>query len=137
MARGRVILDKIGIREDANKLARAEVKRGGRKVLNRSAILCPVDTGRLRAAGRIKLKELSRGPVAVVEYPVSYAAAVHDGTRPHIIRARRGKALRFMVDGQFVFATAVRHPGTQPAPFLRRAGQEVAAAEGWRFIRRG
>lgn len=35
------------------------------------------------------------------------------GTRPHIIRARNAHALRFMMDGQLVFAKYVHHPGTQ------------------------
>ncbi|WP_327188047.1 hypothetical protein [Streptomyces sp. NBC_01334] len=46
---------------------------------------------------------------------------VLEGTRPHIIRARWGNALRFEVDGQIVFASIVRHPGTRPNNFLGRA----------------
>ncbi|MFF5968283.1 hypothetical protein ACFY64_32075 [Streptomyces collinus] len=45
---------------------------------------------------------------------------VLDGTRPHIIRPRRARALRF-VDGRVVFAAYARHPGTRPNPFLQRA----------------
>lgn len=46
---------------------------------------------------------------------------VHNGTRPHLIRPRRARALRFVVDGQVVFARLVRHPGTSPSPFLTKA----------------
>ncbi|WP_234467785.1 hypothetical protein [Streptomyces sp. MBT62] len=46
---------------------------------------------------------------------------VLDGTRPHIIRPRRARALRFEVGGEVVFAGKVRHPGTRPNDFLARA----------------
>ncbi|PWI15947.1 hypothetical protein DI272_18600 [Streptomyces sp. Act143] len=46
---------------------------------------------------------------------------VLEGTRPHLIRARRARALRFEVDGQIVFAKVVRHPGTRPNNFMGRA----------------
>ena len=43
------------------------------------------------------------------------------GTRKHLIRPRRAKALHFYVDGTEVFTRLVRHPGTKPNPFLQRA----------------
>ena len=46
---------------------------------------------------------------------------VHNGTRPHLIRPRRARALRFVVDGQVVFAKVVRHPGWRGDPFLTKA----------------
>ncbi|MGW3565136.1 hypothetical protein ACWDSL_14795 [Streptomyces sp. NPDC000941] len=57
--------------------------------------------------------------VIVCDHPaVRY---VLNGTRPHIIRPRRSKVLRFDVDGRTVFAAYVRHPGTRPNNFLARA----------------
>lgn len=135
MASGSVRLDNSGVRSDANAAARDVVRRISRRVLNRSAILCPVDTGRLRASGRMSLREGPRGPQGVVEYPVSYAAAVHDGSRPHTIRARKKKALKFQMGGQTVIVKSVRHPGSQGRPFLRMAAEEVASAEGFQFRR--
>lgn len=58
---------------------------------------------------------------------------VNDGTRPHIIRPRRARALRFTVNGRVVFARVVNHPGTKPRPFLDRALREVAAQRGYSF----
>ncbi|MGC0418412.1 hypothetical protein [Embleya sp. AB8] len=49
---------------------------------------------------------------------------VLNGTRPHIIRPRRAKALRFAVGGRIVFAQVVHHPGTRPNNFLGRALRE-------------
>ncbi|MEV5929907.1 hypothetical protein ACPCSG_26990 [Streptomyces cellulosae] len=50
--------------------------------------------------------------------------AVHfvlNGTRPHIIRPRRAKALRFEAGGEVVFAAYARHPGTRPNNFMAQA----------------
>ncbi|WP_319646507.1 hypothetical protein [Streptomyces stelliscabiei] len=44
-----------------------------------------------------------------------------DGTRPHTIRPRRAKALRFEAGGQAMFAAYARHPGTRPNNFMARA----------------
>lgn len=132
----RVTLDKAGITADAVRFATPPVRGATRRVLNRSAVFCPVDTGRLRASGRMKMVVTVRGPRGIVEYPVTYAAAVEDGSAPHMIQARRKKALRFVMDGRVVFATAVRHPGTRPRPYLGKAARLVAAAEGYHFHRR-
>lgn len=43
------------------------------------------------------------------------------GTRPHVIRPVRARALKFTVGSQTVFAKVVMHPGTQPNNFLREA----------------
>jgi hypothetical protein len=137
MADGRVVLSITATQKDADAVAKATVRRVTRKVLNRSAILCPVDTGRLRASGRMDFKDDKLGPVGTVTYPVRYAAIVHDGSKPHIIRAKRGKALKFEMGGKTVIVESVRHPGSRGRPFLRMAAQEVAAAEGFIFRRRG
>ncbi|MFE7530877.1 hypothetical protein ACFU7Y_34960 [Kitasatospora sp. NPDC057542] len=49
---------------------------------------------------------------------------VLDGTRPHIIRPRNRRALRFEVAAQVVYARLVHHPGTRPNNFLGRALRE-------------
>lgn len=47
------------------------------------------------------------------------------GTRPHIIRPRRARALRFEVGGRVVYAAYAQHPGTRPNDFLGHALREV------------
>ncbi|WP_329173335.1 hypothetical protein [Streptomyces sp. NBC_01477] len=49
---------------------------------------------------------------------------VLDGTRPHVIRPRRARALRFQSGGSTVFAKVVYHPGTRPNNFLARSLHE-------------
>jgi hypothetical protein len=71
----------------------------------------------------------------------SYAEAVEKGTRPHIIRPKNKRALRFAAGpggarlsgsarkgADVVFARVVHHPGTKPHPFLLPGAQ--AAIEG-------
>jgi hypothetical protein len=128
-------LDKTGLKVDANRFSTPVVRTVTRKVLNRSAILCPVNTGRLRASGKMKFREATKGPTGVVIYAVKYALPVHDGTGPYIIVPKKKKALKFKVGGKTVFAKKVRHPGVAGRPFLRRAAEEVATADGYRFVR--
>ncbi len=51
-----------------------------------------------------------------------YAGWVHNGTKPHLIVAKR-KKLRFFwrKKGVFVQAFKVRHPGMRAYPYLRNA----------------
>lgn len=81
-----------------------------------------------------------RGVLGVLQNNARYAAAVHDGSRPHEIRAVNKKTLKFSPStpntaagsgggrtstGQFVYPKVVHHPGTKPRPFLRQAMTEV------------
>jgi hypothetical protein len=43
------------------------------------------------------------------------------GTRPHVIRPVRARALKFTVGTRTVYAKVVMHPGTKPNNFLREA----------------
>lgn len=69
--------------------------------------------------------QIRRGPggdfqgVINVRHPA--ALYVTGGTRPHVIRPVRAKALRFTVGGHVVYAKVVMHPGTRPNDFLRKA----------------
>ncbi|MGW2766255.1 hypothetical protein [Streptomyces sp. NPDC001275] len=67
------------------------------------------------------IKEGPRGLQAVITCSHPAVRYVIEGTRPHIIRPRRAKALRFEVGGHVVFSAYARHPGTRPNPFLQRA----------------
>ncbi len=115
----------------------AFVRSVARRVRTRAVLTCPVDTGRLRTAHREEVG-VRRGQVyGLVANDVEYAAHVHDGTRPHTIRPRRpGGVLRFETGGQAVFATAVRHPGTRPQPWLREAMEHEAGRSGFRIVHR-
>lgn len=114
------------------------VDRTTRRVLNRSQVLCPVDTGNLRASGRrtptVVFGGLVRGEVI---YDAEYAAAVHEGRRALTIRPRSNSPrarLRFVVDGRVVWARSVHQPARAGRPFLRTALIEEAGAAGFRIV---
>lgn len=91
----------------------------------------PVLTGNLARAIEPDPIKFS-GPFRVetgVTARTDYAVFVHEGTRPHLIRPRTARALRFDVGGRTVFAKSVHHPGTKARPFLRNAAEQVAREE--------
>lgn len=70
---------------------------------------------------------------AIVQATAGYAAYVELGTRPHVIRPKRKKALAWSAGGTrlsgrptraarrggaMAFARKVNHPGTKPQPYL-------------------
>ena len=104
----------------------------GPRAVNRAKILCPVDTGRLRASIQGEARRTwTLRPQFIVFSNVDYAPMVNDGTRPHVIRPRNARALRFEVGGRIVYARYVMHPGTRARPFLDRALREVTAGRGY------
>ena len=64
---------------------------------------------------------LRRSARVVLKNPKSYAAPINDGARPHVIKPRRAKLLRFLSGGRFVFARSVNHPGNRAYRFLYNA----------------
>ena len=96
--------------------------------------LVPRKTGYLgRSIGIGRVTATSAETVAHADY----AAAVELGTKPHEIRPRRRKALRFAPGGSgrlsgaprsggaVVFAKRVRHPGTRAQPFMVPGAQKA------------
>lgn len=70
----------------------------------------------------------AKGEITIADGPAGdNAVRLATGTRPHEIRARNARVLRFQVGGQTVLRTSVQHPGTKPDPYLEMA---AAHAEG-------
>lgn len=99
-----------------------EVAPIGRDAIRAKAPVAPgPGSGRLKASiVAAHAKELGRVAVSF-ESSAPYAKYVVGGTQPHIIRARRARALRWQSQGSTLFAASVNHPGTKPNPFPRRA----------------
>lgn len=93
--------------------------------------IAPRRTGRL--ASSIRTGTTSRTGLWQVSTSIQadtpYARFVHEGTRPHVIRPRNARALRFEISGRVIFAARVNHPGTRARPFLRDAAALAAAAD--------
>jgi hypothetical protein len=54
-----------------------------------------------------------------------HAAFVHWGTRPHVIRPKTKKVLRWAHGNGFVFARFVNHPGYKGDPWLIHAAEQA------------
>jgi len=60
-------------------------------------------------------------PMGIVVCDHTAAMYVLRGTKPHEIRPRKAKMLKFDVKGTTVYAKIVRHPGTKENNFLWKA----------------
>lgn len=102
----------------------------GKEIETEAKVLVPVRTGELRRSIHAnRPRQVGRWRVeARVTASAPYARYVHEGTRPHIIRARNAKALHFYWPylGRDVFFKSVHHPGTGKTPFLKAAANTVA-----------
>ena len=56
-----------------------------------------------------------------------HAVFVHWGTKPHVIKPKDKKALRWPLASGFAFARSVRHPGYKGDPWLVRAAARAPA----------
>lgn len=78
-------------------------------------------THRLEKSTRHRVVRTRSSHIVRLSNAVRYAPFLEFGTKPHVIAARRAKALRFTVRGQTLFRKSVNHPGTKPYKFLWRA----------------
>jgi hypothetical protein len=95
--------------------ARVQVKTGFH--------LDTIDDRVIRNVRRYPYGEVTAGKPGVNQgrRPKSLPVILDQGSPPHIIRARRRKALRFTVNGKVVFRRSVLHPGTRGSGFLTRS----------------
>lgn len=81
-------------------------------------------TGATRESITGEVKATTKGASGLIRAGEN-AIRLNDGTPPHVIRARRAKALRFVGGGFPIFRKEVNHPGTAPDPFLYQAEQKA------------
>jgi len=97
-----------------------DLTRRLRTLETRARLSAGVQTGWLRTSIHTEKRTITKGLEGRVGSSVRYALAHHQGTRPHQIRPRKGKALRFRIAGKVTFAARVNHPGTRPNHYLTR-----------------
>ncbi|WNM68779.1 hypothetical protein SEA_SOOS_49 [Gordonia phage Soos] len=109
------------------------VQRLVRATANAAKIKAPVRTGVLRNSITYPTTPRTTGMKVESEVVATapYAAFVHDGTRPHVIKPRNASVLRFPAGGGIVYAAHVNHPGTRARPFLRNALNQEAPRLGF------
>ena len=107
---------------------RAEGRPAKWKALKPSTLAARAAAGRsgkiLQATGHLarSILPFHSATAAGVGTNVPYAAAMNDGSKPHIIQAKNKKALAF--GGRFF--KRVKHPGTVARPFMVLAGEDTA-----------
>ena len=125
------------------------MRRIGRLMVPVLKSMTPKVTGKLKNSTRFQILGAPDTQVLQIRQGARsvggafYGEFVRKGTAPHVIEARPGKALRFVIGGQVVFAKRVNHPGNAANPYGARAmssarsridniiaeEQEAAAAE--------
>lgn len=100
------------IEENVGEWAGRHTKPGGTGALFRSIVARPVGDGSMWEIGH----DLQAAP---------HALFVHWGTRPHKIKPKNKKMLRFPVGGKFAFAREVNHPGYKGDPWLADQAAEA------------
>lgn len=56
---------------------------------------------------------------------LNYVEFVIHGTKPHTIKAKNKKALRFSSLGKFIYAKSVQHPGYKGDDFMQKAVEKT------------
>lgn len=80
-----------------------------------------VANGTLKTGGLAKsitYKIDSSGYRVNINVGKAHGVFIEGGTKAHIIKPKRARALRFMLNGNVIYSKKVKHPGTKAKPFL-------------------
>ncbi len=98
-------------------------KEAGKLILRTEKEEVPVKTAQLKRSITMDYR-----PISVSIYPTTkYAIPVHEGSKPHVILPTRKKFLRFKINGKWVYAKKVNHPGNKPNKFVERTVSKTAS----------
>lgn len=128
------VLDKLNSETVRRQALSMMVDAAARAVQSGAMKRTPVKSGRLRSGWVGTGALTTRGTQAWLRNSVEYAAYVEEGTKPHTITPRNGRALRWPLqttasglpaaNTKFAFAKKVNHPGTQGVHMAQRAVRE-------------
>lgn len=113
------LLQTLPVKVEKN-ILRGALRAGAAVIRDEVQQRAPIDSGALRKSVRISSRS-NKGRVSasvkVGNQEAWYAHLVEFGTRPHVIKAKPGRAMRF----GGVTTAQVNHPGIAPRPFIRPA----------------
>lgn len=119
---------------EAGQLGVKEMKGVARERFNRIGVRHP-GVGKLTNRLRSTIHARRTRTYVDIQSRVYYDVYVDDGTRPHVILPKRGKALKFQVfassgrqgrvKSNTVFSRGVKHPGFKGHAFIRRTANRV------------
>lgn len=104
-----------------------------RQTENRAKVTAPVDTGLLRGNHRREVYVERTAAIGIVYNITEYALPVHEGwERTAPIVPKKGKALKFKINGQTVIVSRVNSPASaRGRPWLRLALYATAPPRGF------
>lgn len=104
-----------------------------RQTENRAKVTAPVDTGLLRGNHRREVFTERTAAVGIVYNITDYALPVHEGwNRTEPILPKKGKALKFVINGRTVIVSRVNSPASaRGRPWLRLALYATAPPRGF------
>ena len=118
MAKDFITINPVAARKLAAGSAGPAVLAATQKVAMRARVLAP---GTMKE--HIRAINTSRGAsalgIVMCDHPAT--SFVLHGTPPHVIYAKRGKYLKFEIDGKIMFREKVNHPGYKGNNFLWKA----------------
>ena len=76
-------------------------------------------TRRLQQSIHSRQSRTAYGQMVWIGSEVKYALAHHEGTKPHVIKPNKAKALRFTAGTRVIYSRAVKHPGTRANRYLK------------------
>lgn len=109
----RVARQLTGLMPDVKRPAMSRVVIAGEGIMKHEA---PVKRGALRRSITSRVER--GGDRGVIGTNINYARAVNDGSRPHIIKPKRAKALFWR--GALHPVRVVHHPGSKGVQFVER-----------------
>lgn len=130
-----VRLDRSAVLSIAASRVSPHVAETTRMALNRMRVTAPKRTGRMANSLRMTMRATRTAVIGTITASPKYTHFVERGTRPHVIRARRKRALKFHGRNGLVIVKSVKHPGTKPRPFMFRSLVEVAVPRGYKVTR--
>lgn len=103
--------DLTAVRNQVRNRATFAVSDSSRRLESTLKATSPRKTGELQGSTTVR----ADGLVATARATATHASFVREGTRPHVIRPKRGRLLSFYwpVTGRQMFLPRVNHPGTR------------------------
>ncbi len=117
------MVDLSPLKDELRKVSKRRATKAASRMTNDLKSAAPMDTGELARKTGVEVASTSGNRItAVAVIDVTYGEFVIQGTRPHVIRAKRGGVLAFNWPkaGGMVFFAKVNHPGTTANPFFDR-----------------
>ncbi len=128
--------DVTSLRRTLQRRAQQAAVIGGATLKTDVRRAAPYKTGETQQKTDVRnFRSTDAGAAFTIISDTPQARWTNDGTRPHTIRPRRAKALRFVVGGRVVFARVVHHPGNKGTRWFERtvaARAPQALRDGWR-----